>query len=166
MLTSTWKSLTVCLVTSDAECTVLTFFIGEHDISAQTKYDPRRKFWLRLDRSEFEDRELPGVLINCVRKGAWIECQTLALIQLNNRLTDSSNEAIMLSDKVIQELLDGIRAHVPHLFQVCEGIGLLDMIASFGQSATTRDYVRPELGDTLALKAARHPICERVGHDN
>lgn len=145
---------------------MLTCITGEFDISAEIKYDPRRKFWLRLNRNEFEDRERPSILINCIYKGVWIECQTLALVQLNNRLTDSSNEAVMLGDKVIQELLDGIRAHVPHLFQVCQGIGLLDMIASFGQSVTTRDYVRPEVGDTLALKAARHPICERVGHEN
>jgi DNA mismatch repair protein MSH4 len=68
----------------------------------------------------------------------------------------------MLSDKVIQELLDVIRTYVPELFRVCEAIALLDMVASFAQSATTRDYVRPEIGDTLALKSARHPICERV----
>jgi len=68
----------------------------------------------------------------------------------------------MLSDKVIQQLLDSIRGYVPELFRVCEGIALLDMIASFAQSATTRDYVRPEIGEALALKGARHPICERV----
>lgn len=85
-------------------------------------------------------------------------------MQLNNRITDSHNEAVMLSDKVIQELLDGIRAHAPDLFRVCEGLALLDMIASFGQVVTTRDYVRPEIDETLALKGARHPICERVCH--
>lgn len=68
----------------------------------------------------------------------------------------------MLSDKVIQKLLDDIREYVPELFRVCEGIALLDMVTSFAQSATTRDYTRPEIGDTLALKGARHPICERV----
>ncbi|KAK7747727.1 MutS protein msh4 [Diatrype stigma] len=86
--------------------------------------------------------------------------------QLVDDINNSSNETVMLSDKVIQELLDGIRVHVPHLFKVCEGIGLLDMIASFGQSVTTRDYVRPEVGDTLALKAARHPICERLNPEH
>lgn len=95
-------------------------------------------------------------------KGTWIECQTLVLVQLNHRINDSHNEAIMLSDKVVQELLDAFRIHVPNLFRVCESIALLDMIAAFGQSATTRDYVRPEVGDTLALKGARHPIFERV----
>ncbi|KAI1480263.1 muts domain V-domain-containing protein [Daldinia eschscholtzii] len=135
---------------------------GEHDLAAELKYDPNRKYWLQLRQSDFDDRAIPEVFINRVRKGAWIQCQTLILVQLNHRITDSHNEAIMLSDKVIQELLEAMRVHIPNLFRICEGIALLDMITSFGQSTTTRGYVRPEIGDTLALKGARHPICERV----
>ncbi|KAI2468757.1 DNA mismatch repair protein-like protein MutS [Annulohypoxylon bovei var. microspora] len=134
----------------------------DHDITAEIKFDTNRKYWLRLRQSDLEDRDIPDILINKVLKGTWIECQTLVLIQLNHRITDSSNEAIMLSDKVVQELLDAIRVHVPNLFRVCEGIALLDMIAAFGQSATTRDYARPEIGSALVLKGARHPICERA----
>ncbi|KAI0486460.1 muts domain V [Xylaria cf. heliscus] len=134
----------------------------EHELVVDVKFDNRRKFWLRLEQSEIEDRQLPDVFINKVAKNRWIECQTLTLVQLNNRITDSHNEAVMLSDNVIQQLLDDIRECVPDLFRVCEGIALLDMVTSFAQSATTRDYVRPEVSDTLALKSARHPICERV----
>lgn len=135
---------------------------GEHDLVAEIRYDANRKYWLRLRESDLEGRPVPNILINRVRKSGYLQCQTLMLVQLNNRITDSHNEAIMLSDKVIQELLDAIRGHVPDLFRVCESIALLDMLASFGQLVTTRDYTRPEMTDTLALKAARHPICERV----
>ncbi|KAI2636106.1 muts domain V [Xylaria nigripes] len=134
----------------------------ENEALVEVKFDNRRKFWLRLARSEFEDRQLPEIFINSIVRNRWIECQTLTLVQLNNRITDSHNEAVMLSDNVIQRLLDGIREYVPELFRLCEGIALLDMIASFAHSATTRDYVRPEISDTLALKGGRHPICERV----
>ncbi|KAI0483324.1 muts domain V-domain-containing protein [Xylariaceae sp. FL0804] len=134
----------------------------ELDIASDVKFDKKRQFWMRLRRSDFEDRPMPDILINRVSKGCWIECQTLALMQLNNRINDSYNEAVMLSDKVIQELLDAIREHIPSLFRICESLALLDMIASFAQSVTMRDYVRPEMTDTLALKGARHPICERV----
>ncbi|KAI1415853.1 DNA mismatch repair protein-like protein MutS [Hypoxylon sp. FL1857] len=134
----------------------------DHDIGAELRFENNRKYWLRLRHTDFEDREFPDILINKVRKGAWIECQTLILVQLNHRITDSSNEAIMLSDKVVQVLLNAIRMHVPNLFRVCESIALLDMIAAFAQSVTTRDYVRPEISHTLALKGARHPICERI----
>ncbi|KAI1178770.1 muts domain V [Nemania sp. FL0916] len=134
----------------------------ENELAVDVKFDNRRKFWLRIDQSDLEDKNMPDVFINRIVRNRWIECQTLILVQLNNRITDSHNEAVMLSDKVIQQLLDGIREYVPELFRVCESIALLDMVASFAQSATTRDYMRPEIGDTLALKGARHPICERV----
>jgi DNA mismatch repair protein MSH4 len=136
--------------------------LEEHKLAVDVKFDNRRKFWLRLELSDVEDGMIPDVFINRIVKNRWIECQTLMLVQLNNRITDSHNEAVMLSDKVIQQLLDDIREHVPELFRVCEGISLLDMVTSFAQSTTTRDYIRPEIGDTLALKGARHPICERV----
>lgn len=136
--------------------------IGEYEMAANIRYDQNRKYWLRLRECDMAGRDLPDILINRVRKGGFIECQTLVLVQLNNRITDSHNEAVMLSDKVIQGLLDAIREHIANLFRVCEGIALLDMIAAFGHSVTARDYVRPELGDTLALKAARHPIVEGV----
>lgn len=37
---------------------------------------------------------------------------------------------------------------------------MLDMICGFAQLATSRDYTRPEISETLALKSARHPIKE------
>lgn len=117
---------------------------------------------MRIKKCELEGRELPADLINIVERGAYMECQTLGLVQLNNRITDSHNETVMLSDKLVRGLLDAIRKHAADLFRACEGIALLDMLAAFGQSITSRDYVRPEFGDTLALKGARHPIVEMV----
>ncbi|KAI0125617.1 muts domain V [Xylariales sp. AK1849] len=134
----------------------------EYDLLVEVRYEQNRKYWLRLRECEMEGRDMPDILINRVRKSGTIECQTLFLVQLNNRITDSHNEAVMLSDRIVQKLLDAVRDHIANLFQVCEGIALLDMIAAFGHSVTARDYIRPEFGDALALKAARHPICEII----
>lgn len=97
-----------------------------------------------------------------VRKKDKIECQTLDLVKLNLRLSDTSNEVVIRSDKVIQDLLNELRSDIPHLFRVCESVALVDMITSFAQLATTRDYVKPDLSTTLALKAARHPVLDKV----
>ncbi|KAK7989125.1 heterokaryon incompatibility protein-domain-containing protein [Apiospora arundinis] len=134
----------------------------ELEISLEIRFDRDRKYWLRQRECDLEGRVLPDTLINRVRKEGYIECQTLTLVQLNTRITDSHNEAVMLSDRVIHGLLDSIRGHIPNLFGVSESIALLDMISSFGQSVTVRDYIRPETGSVLALKAARHPIYEKL----
>lgn len=68
----------------------------------------------------------------------------------------------MRSDDIILELIKELRKEVSPLFRVCESIALVDMIASFGQVTTIRDYVRPEIEETLALKSARHPILDKV----
>lgn len=162
MFTNMWRPPRVNLHLPPLKLTRANSVEEDHDLPCQLKFDHDRKYWLRLRESDVEGRDLPEILINRVRKKGFVECQTMALVKLNNRITDSHNEAVMLGDGVIQDLLDAIRRHIPDLFRVCESISMLDMLASFGQLATTRDYVRPELGQTLALKAARHPICEAV----
>ncbi|KAM0203013.1 hypothetical protein ACHAPI_001183 [Fusarium lateritium] len=132
-----------------------------HKIEASLRYDNGRKYWLRLRAADFDDRPIPELLINVVRKKDMIECQTLDLVKLNLRLSDTSNEVIIRSDSVVQDLLKELRHDVPHLFRVCESVALIDMISSFTQLATTRDYVRPDISSTLALKAARHPVLDK-----
>lgn len=135
---------------------------AELGLAADLKFENKRKYWLRFRCSDFENGLIPSILINCIRKKDFLECQTLQMVKLNQRMTDSVDEAIMQSDKVVQQLLDSLRTTIPDLFRVCESIALLDMLASFGQVVTTKDYVRPELKNTLALKAARHPILDAV----
>ncbi|KAH7189569.1 muts domain V-domain-containing protein [Fusarium flagelliforme] len=130
-------------------------------LGATLRYDNGRKYWLRLRAADFEDEPLPDVLINVVQKKDKIECQTLDLVKLNLRLHDTSSEVVLRSDCVIQELMKELQDDVPQLFRVCESIALVDMIASFAQLATTRDYVRPDISSTLALKGARHPVLDK-----
>lgn len=129
---------------------------------ADLKFENKRRYWLRFRCSHFENGLIPGALINCVRKREFLECQTLQMVKLNQRITDSVDEVVLQSDRMVQQLLDVIRKEIPSLFRVCESIGLLDMLASFGQTVTTRDYVKPELREALALKSARHPIYDTV----
>lgn len=84
-------------------------------------------------------------------------------MKLNQRIEDSHHEVVLMSDKMIQELIDNIRGEMPILFRVCESVAMLDMIAAFGQLATVGgEYVRPELTDCIAIKSGRHPVRERV----
>lgn len=108
---------------------------------------------------------MPDILINRYANKGFIECQTMDLVKLNQRIEDSHQEAVLMSDKAIQELLDDIRGEIPSLYRVCESIALLDMLASFGQLVTTRDYIRPEITNCLAIKSGRHPVREKVQAD-
>lgn len=129
---------------------------------AETKFDNSRRYYLKISESDFVDRPFPDILINKFRKRGYIECQTLDLVKLNQRIEDSHQEVVLMSDKTIQALLDKIRGEVCRLFRICESIAMLDMIAGFVQVITAYDYVRPEITDCIAIKTGRHPIREKV----
>ncbi|KDN62716.1 putative MutS domain V [Colletotrichum sublineola] len=139
---------------------------NEYDIEANLRYDTARKYWIRVRAVDFEERQIPPVLVNQTRKGPYIECLTVRLKKLNQRIVDSVAEVVMLSDKVIQDLIDSIRTQLQPIYRVCDSIALLDMLASFAQASATHDWKRPEISDTLALKAARHPILDKSLRDN
>ena len=129
------------------------------------KFETPRQYYIRIAITELENRELPDVFINVFRKKAYVECQTLDLMKLIQKITDAHNEAINMSDRTIQELISDVRCVIHPLFKISEGIAMLDMLSSFAQLVTTQDYVKPELTDTLAIKAGRHPVHEKVHTD-
>lgn len=126
------------------------------------KYVTARQYYIRIATSELEERNIPDIFINSFRKKNFVECQTLDLLKLNQKIADSHHEVLQMSDASVQELIDRIREDIAPLFKTCEAIALLDMIASFAQLVTVQDYCRPELTDTLAIKSGRHPIREKI----
>ncbi len=136
--------------------------LAEHNLNGETRFDDRRKYFLRFLATEFEDGVVPDVFINRVRRKEYVECQTLTLLKLNQRIGDCVDEAAIQSNQVVRELLGKIVSNISIMYRMCEGIALVDMLASFSHLVTTHDYVRPKLGDILAFKDARHPILDAV----
>ena len=134
----------------------------EHGLDLKQKFDNVRQFYLRLPAADLEQRDLPAIFINVYRKRDTIECQTLHLMKCNQKIADAHGEVLMMSDKSVQELIASVREHMSILFKICEGIAMLDMLSSFAQVVTSQDYVRPQIGETLAIRAGRHPIREKI----
>ncbi|PBP17310.1 DNA mismatch repair protein Msh4 [Diplocarpon rosae] len=140
-----------------------------YDMGAEMKYDNARRYYLKLYESNFDGRDIPEILINRYRKKGFIECQTLDLVKLNQRIEGSHQEVVLMSDQTIQDLIENIRGEIPVLFRVCESIAMLDMITSFAHLTTTAEpqaeYSRPQIGDTIAVGSGRHPIKERISRE-
>ncbi|KAJ5108310.1 hypothetical protein N7456_004985 [Penicillium angulare] len=149
---------------ANADAVELVAKLGDdHDLTLDLKYDSARQYYIWISSDEI--RSLPEVFINIYRKKNRIECQTLDLVKLNQKIVDAHNEVISLSDHTIQQLLRDICAEVSGLFRISEAIAMLDMLAAFAQLTTRHDYIRPELTNTLAIKNGRHPIREQI-HTN
>lgn len=136
--------------------------IETHELALELKYDPARQYYIQIPASELEERDLPEVFINQFRKKRMVECQTLDLLKLNQKIVDSHHEVLQMSDGSVQDLIDNVREEIEPLFKACDAIAMLDMIASFAHLATTQDYCRPEMTLTLAVKDGRHAIREKI----
>ncbi|OWP03875.1 DNA mismatch repair protein mutS [Marssonina coronariae] len=140
-----------------------------YDMIAETRYDNARRYYLKLYESDFDGRDIPDILINRYRKKGCIECQTLDLVKLNQRIEGSYQEVVLMSDQTVQDLIDNIRGEIPALFRVCESIAMLDMITSFTHLVTTAEpqaeYSRPQIGDTFAVGSGRHSIKEKISRE-
>ncbi|KAJ5493441.1 hypothetical protein N7539_002187, partial [Penicillium diatomitis] len=146
---------------ANADAAELVTSLAENlDLRLDLKYDTARQYYICLPAGRVES--LPDVFINVYRKKNRIECQTLDLVKLNQKIADAHIEVINMSDQTIQTLLVDVCADVASLFRTSEAIAMLDMLAAFAQIATSYNYVRPELTATLTLKAGRHPIRERI----
>ena len=131
----------------------------------EKKFDNSRQFYITFSVSELEDRDAPPEFINIYRKRNIVECQTLYLVKLNQKFTDAHHEVLLMSDRVVRQLIEDIRSEIEPLVRVSEGIAHLDMIASLAQVATVQDYCRPEFTSTLAIKNGRHPMREQIHAD-
>ena len=140
----------------------MTDTIEHHGLPLQVKFDNTRHFYMRMPAGELEQRNLPVVFINVFRKKDMIECQTLELIKRNQKIVDSYSEVVMMSDQSVQDLITNARPHMSILFKICEGLAMLDMLLAFAQLVTSQEYVRPIISDTLAIRAGRHPIREKI----
>ncbi|KAG6002884.1 hypothetical protein E4U21_002706 [Claviceps maximensis] len=130
------------------------------------KFDNGRKYWLSVKCVERDDSQTPALFINVIKKKSGLECQTMQLMKLNGRLSDTSNEIVARSDAIIQDLIVLLRGSAAQLFRLCESVALLDMVASFAQLSILRDYVRPDFRGAFALKAARHPILDKILYED
>lgn len=133
-----------------------------HNLKLELKYDNLRQYYIQIPTSELEDRELPGVFATPLRRKKILECQTIELKKLNQKIVDSHNEVLRMSDGAVQDLIDAVREEIEPLFKSCDAIAMLDMLGSFAQLATTLDYCKPEITKTLAVKSGRHPIREKI----
>ncbi|KAJ7607391.1 muts domain V-domain-containing protein [Roridomyces roridus] len=119
-------------------------------------------FVFALRKDELEGNELPRGFVNpSLKKGKWT-FSSMELKKMNARMKDALDETLILSEKIIQDLVADILGDVGALYKASEAVALLDMLWSFAHTSIMHNYVRPEFTGTLAIKSGRHPILETV----
>ncbi|CDW57587.1 mutS protein 4 [Trichuris trichiura] len=161
---------------SDVEAYHL-WFVEQVALPLRLSYSPSRGFYFSLTLDK--DEELPPLLtdkiIKVVRKSSCLLCSTEELsttytflfkMQLNERIDFNFKEIILLSDKLISELLSEMRRYMSCLYDLSEVISSLDFILSLTTRAELSNWVRPDFSDTMAISQARHPLMDCIDKSN
>ncbi|KAF7321085.1 MutS 4 [Mycena chlorophos] len=120
-------------------------------------------FVFTLKKTDLSQNEtLPRGFINAqLKKNKWT-FSSMELKKMNARMKDALDETLILSEKIIDELVAEIIGDIGALYKASEAVALLDMLWSFAHTSIMHNYVRPEFTGTLAIKSGRHPILETV----
>ncbi len=72
-----------------------------------------------------------------------------------------------IESKLYKELITKISLQIPTLQKTANAIAIVDVLASFAETALEYDYVEPEVheGDELLIKNGRHPVVEALGNE-
>ncbi|KAG5634920.1 hypothetical protein H0H81_000323 [Sphagnurus paluster] len=132
----------------------------EHELPLTLVYQDTG-FYFTLKKSDL-DGELPKGFINVsMKKGKWV-FSNMDLKKMNARMKDALDETLVLSEKIIQDLVAEILVDVGALYKASEAVALVDMLWSFAHASIIHNYTRPEFTGTLAIKAGRHPVLETI----
>eukprot|EP00753_Platysulcus_tardus_P020846 PLAT8434.1.p1 GENE.PLAT8434.1~~PLAT8434.1.p1 ORF type:complete len:508 (+),score=190.01 PLAT8434.1:135-1526(+) len=128
----------------------------------RVRYTASRGYHLTVPRSV---RALPEEFCQAVRGRKHIAVSTQDLISLNDRSVEALTEIYVMTISVLQSLQERLRAHLPALHALVDGVALLDMLLSFANVVTLNaGWVRPRLthaGPTV-IKGGRHAIVEAL----
>ncbi|KIJ58731.1 hypothetical protein HYDPIDRAFT_178027 [Hydnomerulius pinastri MD-312] len=114
-------------------------------------------FIFALKKDELEGELPKGFLNVSAQKGRWL-FSSMDLKKMNARMKDAFDETLILSDKIIKELVAKILSYSGALYTASEAVALTDLLWSFAHTS----IIRPEFTGTLAVKSGRHPILETV----
>ena len=101
-----------------------------------------------------------------VRKQTLVNAERFITDELKNYETaifDSEEKRIELEQQLFEELREEISKHDERIKKVARAIALIDVLASFAETAVQNDYCRPEIteGDEILIRDGRHPVVEK-----
>lgn len=95
------------------------------------KFTPSDGFRMNLAVPDPETYLLPNDFVSARIKNKLLDFTSLRLMKLNRRVADSLNEVFIMSEDIIEEVIDAIRQHLNQLYRASESVASLDMLLGF-----------------------------------
>lgn len=138
------------------------------NMSMTSKYEANRGFFIVIHNQSLKDIQLieNSPFINAIQRKRHVECTTMKLVKLNNRIDCAIKEVFVLTENTIEDLLQQLRIYISDFFMVSEAFALLDLLCSFAicsSNPNLGNYICPEINETsIQFKESRHPILEET----
>lgn len=103
---------------------------------------------------------LKGIVHDRSQSGATLFVEPERVVEMNNDLVQTVREEEAECLRILQALTDEMRANLPELEALVDGIGELDLIFARAELAERMEATEAEIDDgrTVALSQARHPL--------
>ena len=103
---------------------------------------------------------LRGIVHDRSQSGATLFVEPERVVELNNDLVQTVREEEAECARILQALTDEVRAALPDLETLVEGIGDLDLVFARAELAERMNAAEPEIdaSRTVQLREARHPL--------
>ncbi len=109
---------------------------------------------------------LPSIYTQCIKNVKTISCTTAEVASLSDRARGALNEALILTNGIVQGIMAKIREDMDSLFAMVESIALLDLIQGFARlvASSNRTYCKPQLvaAGPLSISKGYHPITDSL----
>ena len=89
---------------------------------------------------------------------------TAELGELESKIANAADRALAMELEVFDQLTAAVTAASGAIKAAADALAMIDVVAALAALAAERDYVRPEVDDSLAfaIGGGRHPVVERA----
>jgi DNA mismatch repair protein MSH4 len=141
---------------------------SEYECDIKVHYTQARGYHLKI----------PGTLsvlpdecfIQCVKSPRFIACTTKEVASFSDRSQESIQEALAITDRITQGLLEWLQGHLADLFALSESVALLDMLVGFADLSLTSPltWSMPTMRESgpLVIRKGRHPILAELSEEH
>ena len=105
------------------------------------------------------------------RKQTLVNAERYVIPELKQReeeIVDAQERMTKLEYELFVELRERIAAQAKRIHETADALATLDVLLSFAEVASTRNYCKPDMDDSqrLAIRGGRHPVVEDLMRSN
>ena len=122
-------------------------------------------FWIQVitdKKNQVDVNSLPPDFKKITKIKNGFNFVTINFAEKEGVARSSMADICRMSNAVFNELLGEVREYMGFLYKLNDTLAVLDLVTTFASVTMSQDYVKPQFGENIVIKAGRHPILEQM----